>query len=106
MAVLFDTIRVGNRALDAGDDRAAATALRRVRAMLQVLGLDPSAPEWAGTTGDDLSEVVAGLVELILEQRSQARARKDWANADAIRDRLAGLGLKIADTAEGVRWSR
>lgn len=106
VAVLFDTIRVGNRALDAGDDRAAATALRRVRAMLQVLGLDPSAPEWAGTTGDDLPEVVAGLVELILEQRSQARARKDWANADAIRDRLAGLGLKIADTAEGVRWSR
>ena len=106
VAVLFETIKLGNRALDAGDAAGAAEALRQVRAMLHTLGLDPHDPEWADAGGDDLTEVVDGLVSLVLEQRTAARARKDWASADAIRDTLAGLGLKIEDTADGVRWSR
>lgn len=106
VAVLFETIKQGNRALDAGDAQLAADALRQVRAMLHVLGLDPFDPEWADAAGDDLTGVVDGLVGLVLEQRSAARARKDWASADAIRDTLAELGLKIEDTADGVRWSR
>ena len=67
----------------------------------------PSAPEWAGSAGasDGLKPVVDGLVTALLEQRQQARARKDWPAADAIRDRLAELGLKVEDTASGPRWS-
>ena len=41
----------------------------------------------------------------MLAQRSQARARKDWATADAIREQLATIGLTIEDTPDGVRWS-
>jgi cysteinyl-tRNA synthetase len=74
--------------------------------MLGVLGLDPAAPEWAGGgTADDLRPVVDGLVAALLDQRQQARARKDFAAADAMRDRLTEVGLKIEDTPHGPRWS-
>ena len=103
-AVLHGTITAGNRALDAGDRGAAEEALRRVRAMLHVLGLDPHDPEWAGTGGADPA-VLDGLVRLVLEQRAEARARKDYASADRIRDALAGVGVRIEDTPDGPRWS-
>jgi cysteinyl-tRNA synthetase len=106
MAVLFDTIKAGNVALDAGHTEELASAYAAVRSMLGVLGLDPDAPEWAGASASsDLTPVVDGLVSTILEQRQQARERKDWAAADAIRDRLAELGLAITDTPTGPRWS-
>jgi cysteinyl-tRNA synthetase len=106
LAVLFGTIREGNVALEAGDADSVARTYAAVRTMLGVLGLDPGAPEWAGTAaGDDLEPVVDGLVGALLEQRQQARARKDWLAADAIRDSLAALGLKVEDTASGPRWS-
>jgi cysteinyl-tRNA synthetase len=55
--------------------------------------------------GGDLTPVVDGLVAALLEQRQQARARKDWPAADAIRDQLATIGLKVEDTPNGPRWS-
>lgn len=74
--------------------------------MLDVLGLNPDAPEWAhASAGDELEPVVDGLVMAMLESRAAARAAKDWATADAIRDTLAGLGLEITDTPDGPTWS-
>ncbi len=106
MAALFGAIREGNAAIDAGDLDAVANGYSAVRSMLGVLGLDPGAPEWADAGAvDDLRPVVDGLVAALLDQRQQARARKDWEAADAIRDRLADLGLKIEDTPTGPRWS-
>ena len=105
LAVLFNTIKAGNQAIDAGDTTAAEESLAAVRQMLHVLGLDPLAPEWADSSNADLEVVVDGLVRLVLDQRIQARERKDWGAADAIRDSLGELGLKIEDTADGVRWS-
>jgi cysteinyl-tRNA synthetase len=106
LAVLFGTIKEGNVALEAQDTQAVATAYAAVRTMLGVLGLDPGAPEWAGTAAsDDLTPVVDGLVAALLEQRQQARARKDWPAADAIRDQLAAIGLKVEDTPNGPRWA-
>ncbi|MFT8394857.1 cysteine--tRNA ligase [Propionibacterium sp.] len=107
VAVLFDTIKAGNKAFDAGQIAQTEVALRQVRAMLHVLGLDPHDPEWAeqdaGARMD--SKVLDGLVELILESRQQARARKDFATADKIRDTLTALGVRIEDTPDGARWS-
>ncbi len=107
LAVLFGTIKEGNVALEAGNTEAATRALAGVRAMLGVLGLDPDAPEWThqAPAGGDLTPVVDGLVAALLEQRAQARARKDWPAADAIRDQLSSIGLKVADTPSGPRWS-
>ncbi|MFE3524123.1 cysteine--tRNA ligase, partial [Streptomyces sp. NPDC059161] len=44
-------------------------------------------------------------VRLVLEQREAARARKDWATADAIRDQLTQSGLVIEDSPSGPRWT-
>jgi cysteinyl-tRNA synthetase len=48
--------------------------------------------------------VTDGLVTLALQQRQAARARKDYAAADAIRDQLAALGVQVEDTPQGPRW--
>jgi cysteinyl-tRNA synthetase len=105
-AALFDTIRAGHRALDSGTD-GADDLVRQVRAMLHVLGLDPQDPEWAdaNTGGVDLTEVVDGLMGLVLDSRTKARERKDWSESDAIRDRLNELGVKVEDSPTGARWS-
>jgi cysteinyl-tRNA synthetase len=102
VAVVHETVRQGNTALADGGD--AATALGAVRAMLRVLGLDPLDPHWATGGGDRLAEVADGLVRLALEQRQAARARKDYAAADAVRDRLTALGVQVEDTPQGPRW--
>ena len=48
--------------------------------------------------------LVEGLIQLLLEVRQEARAAKNWAAADKIRDRLGELGIVLEDTAEGSRW--
>ncbi len=107
LAVLFRVVKDGNLALEAGEAAAAGAARGQLLLMLRVFGLDPAAPEWADASGagDDLKPVVDGLVGALLEQRAQARARKDWPAADAVRDTLKNLGLKVEDTPAGPRWS-
>ncbi|WP_193610570.1 cysteine--tRNA ligase [Nocardioides lijunqiniae] len=107
VAVLYDTVREGNRLLAAGDDASAQVA--DVLAMLDVLGLHPDDPAWGGS-GDDarltqLSGAVDALVAGLLEQRAQARADKDFARADAIRDQIKAAGIEIEDTPAGARWT-
>ncbi len=107
LAAMFTLVREGNVALEAGDVATVAALVATLHAMLAVFGLDPSAPEWAaaGSASEALEPVVDGLVATLLDQRAAARARKDWATADAIRDSLAASGLKIEDTVDGARWS-
>jgi cysteinyl-tRNA synthetase len=74
--------------------------------MLGVLGLDPLDEQWRDAgSGGGLREVVDALVALALEQRAQARSRKDWAAADAVRDQLKQAGIAVEDTAHGPRWT-
>jgi cysteinyl-tRNA synthetase len=104
IAAVHEAVREGNTALAAGDDEAVAGALGSVRAMLGVLGLDPLDPQWARAGGAGrLADVTDGLVSLALEQRAAARARKDYAAADAIRDQLGALGVQVEDTPQGPR---
>ncbi|MCW2943990.1 MAG: cysteinyl-tRNA synthetase [Actinoallomurus sp.] len=103
LAVVHEAVREGNTALSGGDKDTVTRVLGEVRAMLGVLGLDPLSDPWEGT-GDDLSDVVDALVSVALDQRQAARARKDYAAADAIRDRLIAAGILIEDTPRGTRW--
>jgi cysteinyl-tRNA synthetase len=106
VAAVHEAVRQGNTALAEGVDAATAAALGSVRAMLGVLGLDPLDPQWStgGGSDDRLAEVADGLVRLALEQRQAARARKDFATADALRDQLTTLGVQVEDTPQGPRW--
>ena len=103
MAVLFNTVKQGNVAIEAGDTEGVAAALAAVMSMLSVLGLISDADPYAGD--GNLRPVVDGLVQAMLTQRQEARARKDWAAADTIRDQLSELGLKITDTPNGPEWA-
>jgi cysteinyl-tRNA synthetase len=77
--------------------------------MLNILGVDPLSSPWreraAGGSDDALKEIVDNLVSAQLAERQQAREHRDFAAADAIRDRLAAAGIAIEDTSDGARWS-
>jgi cysteinyl-tRNA synthetase len=105
VGVIHDVVRAGNKALGDGDRETAAAHASDVRAMLGVLGLDPADEHWPTAGANDLTPVVDALVKGLLEQRAEARADKDFATADAIRDRIAAAGITIEDTPQGPKWS-
>ncbi|WP_199042541.1 cysteine--tRNA ligase [Glycomyces salinus] len=105
VAAIHDMAREGNTALDSGDDTAAAGIAGGVRAMLDQLGLDPLDPHWDDPGDAKLTGVVDALVSIALEQRNEARGRKDYAAADRIRDELARAGVTVKDTPRGPVWT-
>ena len=107
LAALQDVVREGNKLLVDGDSAALRGNLAAVRHMLGVLGLDPLAEPWvsAAAPSAGLHDVVDHLVAVALEERSAARARKDFEAADRIRDRLAAAGVTVEDTPAGPRWT-
>lgn len=106
LAELQAVIATGNKLLPAGDSAELRATLGSVRAMLDVLGVDPLAEHWRGTTSGGGDRAALGsLVLALLEQRQQARADKDFATADLVRDQLAAAGVEVEDTPQGPRWS-
>jgi cysteinyl-tRNA synthetase len=105
LAVVHTAVREGNAALGAGDKAVVAERYGEVRAMLGVLGLDPLADPWQDERRADLTAVVDALVGVALDQRQDARRRKDYAAADSIRARLAAAGITVEDTPAGPRWT-
>ncbi len=102
LAVLHDTVRAGNTALTAGDLDVARQSLASVTDMLRVLGLNDTA---APAVDEQATTALGVLVEAQLEARAQARAAKDWAASDAIRDTLAAAGVVVEDGPDGASWS-
>ena len=106
LAVVHETLRAGNTALAAGDDDVARRAMVTLRGMLDVLGLDPGSPHWSTTGGDSRTDrALDSLVRAELDARAAARAARDWATADAIRDRLTAAGVVVEDSPTGARWT-
>ena len=104
LAVIAEVMRNGNSALASGDSAGVRRAAAEIRGGLSILGCDPSDPVFASASNTD-QQLLDGLISLALEQRAAARARKDFAAADVIRDQIAALGVVIEDTASGTRWS-
>ncbi|HEX6888320.1 MAG TPA: cysteine--tRNA ligase [Candidatus Nanopelagicales bacterium] len=107
LAVLHETVSEGNRVLAVGGPSGGlAQLLGAVRGMLGVLGVDPLDPHWAqGAGGDDAARAALDvLVRDRLEARQAARAARDFATADAVRDALKAAGVVIEDTPDGPRW--
>jgi cysteinyl-tRNA synthetase len=115
LAVVHQTLREGNGALAAGDKDLVAARFGELVGMLGLLGLLPPEVEYSETeeitvtvrrgSQANLRPVVDRLVGVVLEQRQAARARKDFAAADAIRDSLRAAGVLVEDTPQGPRWT-
>ncbi|MEX1043317.1 MAG: cysteine--tRNA ligase [Acidimicrobiia bacterium] len=114
ISVLFDAVRDANRGLDAGDDIAGVVAaVHEISDLLGLraptTGLDDLAgaiEDLAGRIGVAGGDDAEGTLDLLLARRGTARAERDFATSDAIRDGLAEIGIVVEDTADGARWNR
>ncbi len=108
LAVLHTAVRAGNAELDrSGGSPEAQRLAAQVAGMLAVLGLDPRDAVWGSDAasaggGDDALDA---LVTALIEERRAARAAKDFATSDAIRDRLLAAGIALEDGPNETRWS-
>jgi len=102
LAEMFSVARQLNKSTDAAERQALASQLRAAGDLMGLLQSDPE--EWfAGGTDGELS---ADEIEALLEERKIARANRDFAAADSIRDKLSNAGIVIEDGADGARWRR
>ncbi len=93
VALLFDAASSANSLADAGDEDSARGLALAVAALFGALGLALE------SAGDEVDEASAALVR----QRDQARAQKDWAEADRLRTELAALGWTVEDSESGTQ---
>ena len=105
MGVLHEHVRAGNAALDDEDLHAVAEIRGQVIAMTDVLGINPLAPEWQGSTDDAAHRALGALVQQLIADREKARKSRDFTSADRIRDELTSAGISIEDTPSGSHWS-
>lgn len=117
LAALFDLARAINRGRDEDRDLAAAQQTLRELAQVLGLGLESNTPTSDTLDAAALSNLAASLdvvtagaavesvIEALIERRTAARAERDFALSDRIRDELATLAVVLEDTADGTRWS-
>lgn len=117
LAVIHDAVREGNKVLESGNRERLTEIAGAVRAMAGVLGVDPMSATWSGPSAqgrglgisteasDGATSALDVLVRAELDRRAAARAEKDFATADEVRDRLKEAGVVVTDTPEGATWS-
>jgi cysteinyl-tRNA synthetase len=105
LAVLHETVRAGNTALDEGDSDGTTRAFADVATMTGLLGIDPLDPMWQSAPAGAEASALDALVQNLITQRAAARASKDWAAADRIRDAVAAAGITLEDTNDATHWS-
>jgi cysteinyl-tRNA synthetase len=97
LASVFSLAKEANAAIDAGNLDDAAVLVATVKQLTGVLGLEIGEQQ-------QLSSDLATWVDAQIVARNDARARKDWADADRIRDELRGRGVELEDTPNGTVW--
>ena len=105
LAVVHETVRAGNAALDADDRDAAAVALVQVGRMTGLLGLNPADPQWRAADGGAEATALDALVQAMIAERAEARSNREWAAADRIRDAIAAAGVTLEDGPDGTHWA-
>ncbi len=106
LAHFFDAVRIINSSKD-GSMNLNAVDLRVLLDLFDdiifgVMGLRDESAAAASEGGKDL---IGGLMSMVLEDRAAAKAAKDWARSDAIRNRLKELGINVKDGKNGAEWS-
>ncbi|GAA1139096.1 MULTISPECIES: cysteine--tRNA ligase [Microbacterium] len=107
LAVLHATVTAGNTAYGfAGDPGVEIeSTFQDVVGMTDVLGINPLSSEWGSKGEGATASALDALVQTMITQRAQARADKDWAAADRIRDAIAAAGITLEDSPAGTHWS-
>ena len=116
VAVVFDTLRRANTALDAGTEDAPKLAAT-VRKLARVLGIPThggQAEVYLGASSGVLEAVLGAevvqasnaAIEDLVARRQAARDTKDWVTADSLREELSALGVVVEDTPAGPIWHR
>ncbi|MDY0827504.1 cysteine--tRNA ligase [Microbacterium sp. BG28] len=105
LGVLHETVRAGNAALDEGDSENARGRAAEVVAMTDILGINPLDERWQTSARGPEAGALDALVRVMIDQRAQARADKDWASADRVRDAIAAAGIVLEDGPDGTHWS-
>ena len=100
LAILHDSIREANAAIDQNSNDLLVEPLNRVISIINMLNINPLAEQWSRT-----STIDEALVQRLIDDRNAARASKDFAAADAIRDELTKMGVTIEDAAGKTNWS-
>jgi cysteinyl-tRNA synthetase len=104
IAELFEGVRLINSAND-GKLALGAGAIGTLKALFHAMVFDVlGLKREAAAAGDDTA--LDGLVQVFIGMRAEAKARKDFAASDRIRDQLLALGIVLKDTKEGTTWSR
>jgi len=111
IAQLFDLCKVINQVND-GNAKATQADIDEMKAIMdtflvEILGIKPDgglSSEAAEGDGNKMKPF-EDAVELLLEMRAKAKASKDWATADALRDKISEIGFNVKDTKEGFEWS-
>ena len=104
LAQVFEAVRIINTAkdkkltLDTSDYAALVSLFDNI--VYGVLGLNDEENE-----GGKAMQTIDGLMGMVLEQRKAAKAAKDWATSDRIRDELKAIGILIKDTKDGTEWT-
>lgn len=109
LAAVFETLRRANAALDRGDGTDAADLASTVVELAGVLGLRVGADDRAARPGAGETAAAAGEdaeIETLVAARQQARAARDFAEADRLRDELSARGVTVEDTPAGPVWHR
>ncbi|MCH5236594.1 MAG: cysteine--tRNA ligase [Muribaculaceae bacterium] len=105
IAQLFDASKIINAA-SAGEIKLSADDISRLRQLFDVFLIDLLGMNLGGETESGSSmKAFEGAVDLLMDIRKNAKAQKDWATSDLIRDKLADLGFDVKDTKNGVEWS-
>ncbi len=104
LSEMFDAVRLINTA----KEKKVTLSAKDLQCLLDlfdniVFGVFGLKDESLGESSD--KSIVSGLMDIVLEDRAAAKAAKDWARSDAIRDHLKSLGINIKDTKDGAEWT-
>ena len=103
IAHLFEGVRTIN-SVKAGTEKLSASDLADMKSFYNTVVFDILGLRAENIGGSSQNEVLSGAVELLINLRKEAKANKDWATSDRIRNELNAIGIEMKDTKDGVEW--
>ncbi len=103
IAHLFDGVKMIN-SIKAGNEQISKTDLDELTSFYHTVVFDILGLKQEQSSDSGKNEILSGAVELLINLRKEAKANKDWATSDRIRNELNDIGIELKDTKEGVEW--